>query len=173
MAIFEASRTLWTSRVLSVFRIVAGLVLVSNGTMKVFGYPPGPQPLPPFVPMSLLGVAGMLEMVGGTAIVLGLFTRPVALVLAGEMAVAYFRTHFPVSPFPTANQGTPALLYCFLFLYLTFAGAGVWSLDALILRRRWSERRAPLPVPMPELRPRPVHPRPTLHRGPTLHRAGR
>jgi putative oxidoreductase len=81
---------------------------------------------------SQLGVAGMLEAVGGLAIVFGLLTRPVAFVLSGEMAVAYFQAHFPRSPFPTVNNGVPALLYCFLFLYFAFAGAGAWSVDALI-----------------------------------------
>ncbi len=166
MSIFEASRTLWTSRMLSGFRIVAGLMFISYGTMKVFGYPPGPQPLPPFNPAALLVIAGMVELVGGTLIVLGLLTRPVALVLAGEMAVAYFRSHLPLSPFPTVNQGTAAVLYCLLFLYLTFAGAGVFSLDALIARRKWLER----PAPNPELRPRPANSNrgrggPVLHRG--------
>lgn len=169
MSIFEASRTLWTSRVLSIFRIVAGVMLVSYGTMKVLGYPPSPVPLPPFTPTSLLGIAGMLEIAGGTLIVLGLLTRPVAFVLAGEMAVAYFTRHFPISPFPSVNQGSPAVMFCFLFLYLTFAGAGAWSLDAVILRRRWLKRSAP--EVEPEIRPRPTRPlqgarpRPVLHRG--------
>jgi putative oxidoreductase len=114
MSIFEASRTLWTSRMLSVFRIVAGLMFFAAGTMKVFGH---------------TGPVGLLEVVGGAAIVLGLFTRPVALVLAGETAMA--------SLVPTVNIDVAVVLYCFLFLYLTFVGAGVWSLDALIARRRW------------------------------------
>jgi len=72
--------------------------------------------------------------VGGLAIVFGLLTRPIAFVLSGEMAVAYFQAHFPRSPFPTVNNGVPAVLYCFLFLYFAFAGAGAWSIDALIAR---------------------------------------
>lgn len=174
MSIFEASRTLWTSRMLSVFRIVAGLMFVSFGTMKVLGYPPGPTPLPAFDPTSLPGIAGLLEIVGGTALVLGLFTRPVAFVLAGEMAVAYFQAHFPLSVFPTANNGAPAVLYCFLFLYLTFAGAGVWSVDALLLRRRLERKmpeweRAPEPTTWPPSKPTPTpshaRRRMVLHRG--------
>jgi putative oxidoreductase len=106
MSIFEPAGTPWTSSMLSV-----GL-------------------------MSQLGIAGILETFGGAAIVLGLFTRPVAFVLAGEMAVAYFQFHFPLSVFPTVNNGVPAVLYCFIFLYLTVAGAGEWSADASIARAR-------------------------------------
>jgi putative oxidoreductase len=174
MPILEASRTVWTSRALSVFRIVAGLIFFSYGTMKVFGYPPSPAPIPAFSPASLLGIAGLIEMTGGIAIILGLVTRPVAFVLAGEMAVAYFYQHFPKSFFPTTNMGVPAVLFCFFFLYLTFAGAGAWSLDALISRKKWvqrlaAERHAEKNKEL-ELeirpRPRPVGPsRPVLHRG--------
>lgn len=122
---------------LAVFRIVAGLIFLSSGTMKVFGYPPHPAvEMPPFDPLTQVGIGGLLEVFGGLAIVLGLFTRPVAFVLAGEMAVAYFQFHAPQSFFPTVNNGIPAILYCFLFLYLLFAGPGAWSLDALIARAR-------------------------------------
>lgn len=135
-SIFEPSPSPWTGRMLAIFRIVAGLIFVSVGTMKVFGYPPGPADMPPFDPLTQMGIGGLLEVVGGLAIVLGLLTRPVAFVLAGEMAVAYWQFHAPASFFPTVNQGIPAILYCFFFLYLTFAGAGPWSLDALIARSR-------------------------------------
>jgi putative oxidoreductase len=138
MSILEASPS--TDRMLSVFRVVAGLVFVSAGTMKLFGYPPSPVPLPPFGLMSEIGIGGALETVGGLAIVLGVLTRPVAFVLAGEMAVAYFQFHFPQSFFPTVNNGIPAVLYCFLYLYLTFAGAGRWSVDAMIARSRSVQR---------------------------------
>jgi putative oxidoreductase len=138
MSIFEPSP--WASRVLGILRIVAGLVFISAGTMKLFGYPPSPMPLPPFNLLSELGIAGILETFGGLAIVLGLFTRPVAFVLSGEMAVAYFQFHFPQSVFPTVNNGVGALLYCFLFLYLAFEGGGPWSLDALLARDK--HRRA-------------------------------
>jgi putative oxidoreductase len=121
---------------LSVFRIVAGVVFLSVGTMKLFGYPPSPVPMPPFGLFSQLGIAGMLETVGGLAIVLGFLTRPIAFVLAGEMAVAYFQFHAPNSFFPTRNMGIPAIMYCFFFLYLTFAGAGAWSVDAMLARSR-------------------------------------
>ena len=123
---------------LSILRIVAGIMFLSAGTMKLFGYPPPPPgpPMPPITLLSQLGMAGLLETVGGLAIVLGLFTRPVAFVLAGEMAVAYFQFHFPQAFFPTTNMGLPAVLYCFLYLYLMFAGAGPWSLDAVLARAR-------------------------------------
>jgi len=100
--------------------------------MKLFGFPPSPKPMPPLHLLSEIGIAGMLETLGGLAIVLGFATRPVAFVLSGEMAVAYFQFHFPISIYPTVNNGMPAILYCFLFLYLAFAGAGAWSLDARI-----------------------------------------
>jgi putative oxidoreductase len=132
-SIFEASP--WSSRMLAVLRIVAGLLFISFGTMKMLGYPPSPVPMPPFQPASQLGLAAILEVFGGLAIVLGLLTRPIAFVLSGEMAVAYFQAHAPQSIFPTVNNGVPAVLYCFLFLYLSFAGAGAWSIDGLIARR--------------------------------------
>lgn len=134
MSIFESSP--WSSRVLAVLRIVAGLVFMTSGTMKLFGWPPSPMPMPPFTLLSEVGVAGILETFGGLAIVLGLLTRPVAFLLAGEMAVAYFQFHFPHSFFPTVNNGTSAVLFCFLFLYLAAAGAGVWSIDGVIARKR-------------------------------------
>lgn len=137
MSIFEPSPSPWTARMLSILRIVAGLMFVSAGTMKLFGFPPPPAPgmMPPIPLLSQMGIGGMIELVGGTAIVLGLFTRPVAFVLAGEMAVAYFQFHFPQAFFPTTNNGVPAVLYCFLYLYLIFAGAGAWSIDAVLARR--------------------------------------
>jgi putative oxidoreductase len=134
MSIFEPSPS--SDRMLAVLRVVAGLVFVSTGTMKLFGYPPSPAPMPPSSLLSQLGIGSLLEVFGGLAIVLGLLTRPVAFVLAGEMAVAYFQFHFPQSFFPSVNNGIPAVLYCFLFLYLAFAGAGSWSVDAAIARSR-------------------------------------
>jgi putative oxidoreductase len=136
VSIFEPSHSPWTGRMLSIFRIVSGLIFVSAGTTIVFGYPPGPPGMPPFDPLTQTGIGGLLEMVGGLAVAIGLLTRPVAFVLAGEMAVAYFQFHAPRSVFPTVNEGIPAVLYCFLFLYLTFAGAGPWSVDAVIARKR-------------------------------------
>lgn len=115
----------WSSRLLSVLRIVAGLGFLHHGTSKFFDLPPFPGALNP-----LLYVAGTLELVGGTLLVLGLLTRPTAFVLSGMSAVAYFMVHAPQSFFPAANGGEPALLYCFIFLYLAAAGGGAWSLDA-------------------------------------------
>jgi putative oxidoreductase len=135
MSIFEAAPAPWPSRMLSVLRIVSGVVFITFGTMKLFGLPPLPAGMPPIPFMSEMGLAGTLEFIGGTLFVLGLFTRPVAFVLSGEMAVAYFQGHFPRSFFPSINMGTPAILYCFIFLYFVFAGAGVWSVDAMIARR--------------------------------------
>jgi putative oxidoreductase len=136
MSIFEPSRSPLTGRMLSVLRIVAGAVFITFGTMKLFNYPPLPQGMPPIPLMSQAGLAGVLEVFGGLLILLGLFTRPVSFVLAGEMAVAYFQSHFPQSFWPSVNMGTPAILYCFVFLYFVFAGAGPWSVDAMIARRR-------------------------------------
>lgn len=136
MSIFEASRSPWTGRMLSILRIVSGAVFITFGTMKLFNYPPMPAGMPPIQLMSPLGLAGTLEVVGGSLILIGLFTRPVSFVLAGEMAVAYFKGHFPMSFFPSVNMGTPAILYCFIYLYFTFAGAGPWSLDAMIARSK-------------------------------------
>ncbi len=134
MSIYD--RSPWSDQMLAVFRIVAGVVFVSSGTMKLFGYPPSPVPMPPFSLMSQVGIGGVLEVFGGLAIVLGVLTRPVAFLLAGEMAVAYFQFHFPSSPFPTVNNGIPAVMYCFFCLYLSLAGAGAWSVDRILARRR-------------------------------------
>ena len=138
MSIFEPAPPPWPSRMLAIFRIVAGLVFITAGTMILFSYPPSPMPMPPFSFTSQTSIGGILEFLGGLAIVLGFFTRPVAFVLAGEMAVAYFQFHYPTSFFPTVNQGIPAIMYCFLFLYLMVAGAGAWSVDAMIAARRRS-----------------------------------
>lgn len=122
---------------LSIFRIVAGAIFVTSGTMKIFGYPPNPMPnMPPIELMSQMGIGGVLEVVGGLLIVLGLFTRPTAFILSGMMAVAYFQFHAPQAFWPTVNMGVAAVLYCFFFLYLVFAGAGEWSVDAMIARSR-------------------------------------
>jgi putative oxidoreductase len=137
MSIHEPSDSVWTARMLSIFRIVAGVVFMSAGTMKIFGYPENPMPnMPPTELLSQVGIGGLLEVFGGLAIVLGLYTRPVAFVLAGEMAVAYFQFHAPGGFWPTVNMGVPAVMYCFFFLYLMLAGAGPWSLDAVIARSR-------------------------------------
>jgi len=115
----------WSSQLLSILRIFTGLGFLQHGVSKFFGVPPFPMPLNP-----LLTTAGVLELVGGTLIVLGLFTRPVAFILSGMSAAAYFIAHFPQGFFPAANGGEAAMLYCFIFLYLAAAGGGVWSADA-------------------------------------------
>ena len=135
MSVYQSSPSPWPDRMLAILRIVAGLVFISAGTMKLFGYPHSPVQMPPFTLLSEIGIAGILETFGGLLIVLGLLTRPVAFVLAGEMAVAYFQFHFPQSFYPTVSNGVPAVLYCFLFLYLAVAGGGAWSLDSAISRR--------------------------------------
>jgi putative oxidoreductase len=123
----------FSSYVLSIVRIIVGLLFLEHGTAKFLGFP-ATQRTPEALSMS--GMGGLLELVGGALIVLGLFTRPVAFLLCGEMAVAYFYAHFPRNFFPVINGGDAAILYCFVFLYLIFAGAGPWSLDALLTRSR-------------------------------------
>jgi putative oxidoreductase len=116
---------------LSVLRIVAAFMFLQSGTVKWFGWP---MAMPDGSTTSLMtqtGIGGLLEIVGGGLLVVGLFTRPVAFVLSGEMAVAYFQFHQPNGLWPVVNQGQPAVLYCFLFLYLSAAGGGAWSLDRI------------------------------------------
>src|SRR5438132_1632551 len=125
----------WSPYLLSVARIVAALLFFEHGTQKLFGYPPG-QPFTGFPNFSMLGIAGMLEFAGGALLLVGLFTRPVAFILSGEMAVAYFRAHLPRTVFPINNLGEITVMLCFVFLYLSAAGAGPWSLDRAIRRRK-------------------------------------
>ena len=118
----------------SLLRIVAAFMFMQAGTVKLFGWPmaaPGGGSLDL---MSQVGIGAMLEFVGGALLLVGLFTRPVAFLLSGEMAVAYFQFHFPNGFWPVVNQGQPAVLYCFIWLFFSAAGAGPWSIDAL--RRR-------------------------------------
>ena len=136
MSMFEPAREPFPSRMLSLLRIIAGLIYTTSGTMILFGYPKSPVPMPPLVLLSQVGIGGLLEFIGGILIILGLFTRPTAFILAGEMAVAYFQFHAPQSFFPTVNNGVAAVLFCFIFLYLWAAGGGAWSIDAAIARRR-------------------------------------
>lgn len=115
----------------ALLRIVTGLVFMVHGAQKLFGMFGGAGPNGGSVPLaSLFGVAGVLEFFGGLLIVLGLFTRPVAFILAGEMAYAFWTMHFPNGGInPVANRGEPAVLYCFIFLFLAFHGAGPFSVD--------------------------------------------
>jgi putative oxidoreductase len=124
----------WAPRIRSIMRIVLGLVLLQYGVAKLFGWP-AVEMFENLKWLSLFGVAGMFELVGGTLLVLGLFTRPAAFILSGEMAAAYFIEHFPRSFFPILNAGDLAVTLCFAFFYLSFAGGGPWSLDALLRAR--------------------------------------
>jgi putative oxidoreductase len=120
----------WAPRVLSIVRVVVGLLYLQHGLSKWFGFP---APFPHLTP--LLGVAGIIEIVGSVLVILGLFTRPAAFIMSGEMAVAYFLAHAPRSPFPLVNHGEAAVFYCFFFFYLFVAGGGAWSLDRLLRPR--------------------------------------
>jgi putative oxidoreductase len=121
-------------RLLSVLRIVAALLFIEHGTQKLFGFP-----IPPPAPVhlgTLFGTAGLIEIAGGTLLLLGLLTRPAAFILSGEMATAFFLQHLPRGFWPLQNGGELAVLYCFLFLFIVAAGPGVWSLDAVIRSAR-------------------------------------
>jgi putative oxidoreductase len=139
MSMFESGSPIWSSRMRSILRIVVGALFVIHGTQKLFGFPPNEMMPGPVSLTSMMGAAGLLEVVGGALIILGLLTRPVAFLLAGEMAVAYFTVHHPRALLPISNGGELAVLFCFSFLYLMFAGAGVWSLDAMIARGKRHE----------------------------------
>lgn len=125
----------WTPRILSVMRIIVGFLFLAHGTQKLFGFPAPNPNAGELQLLSLVGIAGLLEFVGGILILVGLFTRPTAFVMSGLMAVAYFMAHAPGGFWPILNKGETAVLYCFVFLYLAFAGGGAWSLDALRERR--------------------------------------
>ena len=127
MATAFAAWTAWTPRFLSLLRLMTGLLFLQHGTAKILGFPPSEMAGIPLT--SWGGIAGLFELVGGALIVVGLFTRPVAFILSGMMAVAYFMAHAPNGFFPVLNQGESAVLFCFIFLFLVFAGAGAWSLD--------------------------------------------
>jgi putative oxidoreductase len=119
----------FSPHLLGILRIVAGLLFLAHGLVKLAGFPPEAQPgVQPI--MTLFGLAGIIELVAGTLIMLGLFTRPAAFIAAGEMAVAYWMVHAPQSPYPVVNMGDAAILYCFVFLYFAAAGPGAFSLDA-------------------------------------------
>jgi putative oxidoreductase len=121
----------------SILRMIAAIMFIMTGTMKLFAYPMG---MPPdnstAVYFTQVWFGGMLETFGGFLILIGLFTRPIAFILAGEMAVAYWQFHAPMSPWPIMNNGVGAVLYCFLFLWFSAAGAGPWSVDATLRKKR-------------------------------------
>jgi len=126
----------WSPRVLSVLRIMTALLVIQHATMKFFAFP-GPMPMPGPLP-PIIVAAGVIELVAGTLIVLGLFTRPAAFLASGTMAAAYFLGHATQGFWPALNQGEAAIMFCFVFLYLVFAGPGWWSLDSLLRNRRGS-----------------------------------
>jgi putative oxidoreductase len=125
--------TAWAPRALSVLRIITGLMIIEHGIAKIFKFPALPA-YASIQPLSLLGTAGFIELIGGALLILGLLTQPAAFILSGEMAVAYFMVHAPKSFFPLVNGGTLAIMYCFTCLYLSTAGAGPWSVDAAMKR---------------------------------------
>lgn len=120
----------YAPQILSLLRIIAGLLFLEHGLVKLFGFPPDAQPGVQAVG-SLFWIAGVLELVGGALVALGLFTRPVAFILSGEMAAGYFMVHAKQNFFPAVNGGDAAILFCFVFLYLAAAGGGAWSFDSL------------------------------------------
>jgi putative oxidoreductase len=144
-----SARSVWQSRVLSVLRIVTGFLFMWHGSQKLFDFPPsGRPPSPGPVPLEM-PIAGYLELIGGALLILGLATQVISFILAGQMAVAYFWKHQapaleksgglldqPAALLPIVNKGELAALYCFVFLYFVFAGAGPWSLDALFSKSR-------------------------------------
>ena len=155
MADSNSFYAIWTPRLLSVLRIVTAFLFIAHGAQKLFGFPAAPPPTPeqqakqecvkkcepppqqpqPSGTPPLIKVAGVLEFFGGLLFLFGLFTRPVAFIMSGTMAVAYFMSHAPGGFWPILNRGELAVLYCFVFLFFSVAGGGDWSLDRLLRRR--------------------------------------
>lgn len=127
---FEAIGTAWQPRILSILRIATGLFLLAHGTAKHLKFPVVPN-FAKLDPLSMPGIAGMFELVGGVLLVIGLFSRPVAFIMSGMCAVAYFMVHAKINFFPGLNGGELAAVYAFTLLYLAAAGPGPWSVDAL------------------------------------------
>jgi putative oxidoreductase len=126
--------TPYTAQLLSVLRVISGLLFLQHGTTKYLSIPV--TKMSDVAPLSISGAAGLIELVGGVLIVIGLFTRPVAFILSGTMAVAYFYAHFPQGFFPILNGGELSALYCFVFLFLAAAGGGAWGVDQLRARNK-------------------------------------
>jgi putative oxidoreductase len=137
MKISKSFYTVWTPRILGILRIILGFLFLQHGTSKLFGMPlamsDGVQLF------SLMGFAGILELVGGALILVGLFTRPTSFILSGQMAFAYFMAHAPHGFLPIMNQGELAVIFCFAFLYFSVAGAGALSIDKACCKAQTSE----------------------------------
>lgn len=134
----------WAGEALSLLRIVSAILFLMHGTGKLFGFPPiGMNP----PPMSMYWIAGVIEIIGSLLLIAGLFSRPVAFILSGEMAVAYWMVHAPQSTFPIINNGESAVLFCFIFLLIAAAGPGPWSLEASRKRSVVITEDAGEPVP--------------------------
>lgn len=129
MKFSDATCKIWTPRILGVLRIIIGFLFLQHGTAKLLGTPHVAM-FDGLQLVSLMGLAGVLELVGGALILLGLFTRQTAFILSGEMAFAYFMAHAPHGFLPILNQGELAVVYCFVFLYFSVAGGGAYSIDA-------------------------------------------
>lgn len=125
----------FSAPLLSVLRIMSALLFMAHGTAKLLGFPATEMFAQPPEMGSLIWIAGVLELVGGALLAIGLFTRPVAFVLAGQMAFAYFIGHAPQATFPVQNGGDAAILFCFVFLYIAAAGGGPWSLDRALFKK--------------------------------------
>jgi putative oxidoreductase len=127
--------SVWAPRVLSIVRVIAALIFMAHGTQKLLNFPARANNAAAPDIFSMYGIAGSLEIVGGLLLLFGLFTRPVAFILSGQMAFAYWLSHAPRNLFPVLNGGDAAILYCFLFLFMAFAGGGAWSLDKAIWKK--------------------------------------
>ena len=130
MSLSPAFYAAWSPRLLGLLRVILGFLFLQHGTAKLFGMPHVAM-FDGLQLFSLMGAAGVIELVGGTLLLLGLFTRPVAFILSGQMAAAYFIAHAPAGLLPILNGGEMAVMYCFTFLYFAAAGAGAYSLDGL------------------------------------------
>lgn len=127
---------------LSILRIMTALLFMEHGGMKLLGFP-APMPNGTVPVLSFFGFAGLLELAGGLLVAVGLFTRPAAFILSGEMAVAYFLAHGTHGFWPVLNHGELAILYCFVFLYVAAAGGGAWSVDRIMAQRPKAEEEQP------------------------------
>ena len=134
----------WSPRLLAILRMIAALLFIEHGTMKLFDFPLSDHGTVEL--MSMMGLAGLLELAGGVFLFLGAFTKPVAFLLSGEMAFAYFIAHYPKSFYPALNGGDGAILFCFVFLYIAVAGGGAWSLDNF-MRRCYTRKAVTAPGP--------------------------